>query len=105
MINQTDHPLFDHIESLRFNGADYKPERDNKRLAGQLLRIFNAMKSGNKFTLSELERITGDPQASISAQMRHLRKKRFGGHTLEKEYLGDGLYQYWLVVNTAGVTA
>lgn len=31
---------------IRFNGADYQPERDNDRLHGQLLRIFDCMKSG-----------------------------------------------------------
>ena len=30
--------------------------------------------------------------------MRHLRKPRFGGHTIEREHLGGGLYRYKLIV-------
>jgi hypothetical protein len=38
--------------------------------------------------------LTGAPPASVSAQLRHLRKPRFGGFTVEKRYLRDGLYTY-----------
>ena len=38
------------------------------------------------------------PPASASAQLRHLRKQRFGGHTVEKEHRGHGLYVYQMVV-------
>lgn len=82
-----------------FNGSDYVPERDNARLAGQLLRVFNAMKDGRRRTLREIAGITGDPEASISAQLRNLRKARFGGHAIGKAHLGGGLYNYWLCPN------
>ena len=51
-------------------------------------------------TLREIENHTGDPQSSISAQLRHLRKKRFGGYTVEKRRRGEGakgLWEYKLV--------
>lgn len=83
----------------RFNGPDYDPELDNKRLTGQIKRVFNCMKDGVWRTLSEIETITGDPQASISAQLRHLRKERFGLHTVEKENKGGGLFKYRLIPN------
>ena len=82
----------------RFNGADYQPERDNARLTGQLRRIFECMEFGQWRTLPEIARLTGDPEASISAQLRHLRKPRFGGHKVNREYISDGLYRYQLVV-------
>ena len=82
----------------RFNGADYQPERDNERLSGQLLRIFDCMKGGQWRTLPQIAQLTGDPEASISAQLRHLRKPRFGGHTVNREYIADGLYRYQLIV-------
>ena len=88
------------FEKLRFDGEDYAPTRDNVRLGNQILRVFNSMKDGEFRTLSEIEKITGDPQASISAQLRHLRKKRFGGHTVYRNYISDGLYKYKLVVNS-----
>jgi hypothetical protein len=45
-------------------------------------------------------RMTGDPEASVSAQLRHLRKPRFGGHTVERRYMSNGLYEYKLILNT-----
>ena len=86
--------------TVRFDGADYTPDRDDARLNGQLLRVWNCMCDGRWRTLAQIEKITGDPPASISAQLRHLRKPRFGAHNVEKEYLNNGLYQYRLVPNT-----
>jgi hypothetical protein len=92
--------LFD-IETVvatrpRFDGADYDPKRDDQRLTGQLLRIYEAIKGGQWMTLGEIEAITGDPQPSISAQLRHLRKQRFGSHKIERRHVEHGLYQYRL---------
>lgn len=81
-----------------FNGPDYQPERDDDRLTGQLYSIFNLMKDGKWRTLTEISKRTGAPQSSVSAQLRHLRKDRFGGHTVNKQYLGDGLYSYQLEI-------
>jgi len=81
-------------DDQRFNGADYEPERDDARLKGQILRVFDLMKDGAWRTLDEIAKETGDPPASISAQLRHLRKPRFGGHTVERRYCGRGLYKY-----------
>lgn len=83
--------------AFRFDGADYLPERDNKRLGDQLKDIYNLMSDGVWRTLSDIERITGHPQASISAQLRHLRKPRFGGFTVERRYVSHGLYEYRLL--------
>lgn len=87
------------FDALRFNGPDYVAARDNARLGAQILRVFNLMADGNWRTLREIEDATGDPAASISAQLRHLRKARFGGHVVEREYVGDGLWKYRLQVN------
>lgn len=81
---------------------DNATEFDAERLTGQIKRIFDLMKDGEFRTLGDIERITRDPQASISAQLRHLRKPRFGGHGLEKRHRGEpknGLYEYRLIVN------
>ncbi len=85
----------------RFSGAGYVPSRDDVRLRGQVRRIFNLMSDGWWRTLGEIEDITRDQPGSISAQLRHLRKERFGGHTVNKRHRGDaanGLYEYQLVV-------
>ncbi len=63
--------------------------------------MFDTMRDGRWRTLQEIADVTGDPQASISAQLRHLRKPRFGGYTVEKRRRGlpeHGLYEYQLVV-------
>ena len=82
----------------RYNGSDYIPERDDRRLTGQILRVAECMQDGRWRTLSEIEAVTGDPAASISAQLRHLRKRRFGSHTINKDYLGSGLWTYQLLL-------
>jgi hypothetical protein len=82
---------------FRFNGADYIPSRDDARLSGQILRVWDCMKDESWRTLREIATITGDPEASISAQLRHLRKERFGGHEVEREYVSNGLYKYRLL--------
>jgi hypothetical protein len=79
---------------MRFNGADYSPNRDNARLTGQLLRIWEVVIDGRWYTLKDIAVRTGDPEPSISAQLRHLRKPRFGSYIVEREYIANGLYQY-----------
>ena len=82
-----------------FNGPSYDPILDHKRLTKQIGRVFNAMIDGSWRTLDQINRITGDPQASISAQLRHLRKERFGGYLVDKKRRGnkhDGLWEYRL---------
>lgn len=79
---------------MRFDGADYQPERDNARLTGQLLRIWNVVNDWQWHTLKNISELTGDPEASISAQLRHLRKPRFGGYEVEREHIQNGLYRY-----------
>lgn len=41
-------------------------------------------------TLEELAKLTHYPQASISAQLRHLRKQEFGGYEVEKRQRVSG---------------
>jgi hypothetical protein len=43
-----------------------------------------ATKCGSGLTLRELSRSTGYGEASISAQLRHLRKREYGGYVVEK---------------------
>lgn len=84
---------------MRFAGSDYEPMRDDARLTGQLLRIWNVVSDQRWRSLDEIAQATGDPQASISAQLRHLRKERFGSHEVEKLHMGNGLYKYRVIPN------
>jgi len=85
-----------------FEGSDYVREFDQKRLTGQIARVFEFMGDKKWRTLGEIEKATGDPQPSISAQLRHLRKDKWGSHEVEKQRRGDphqGLFEYRLIIN------
>ena len=87
------------IQPLRFNGPAYEAKHDQKRLTGQILRVYTLMQDARWRTLAEIEKTTGDPPASVSAQLRHLRKERFGSHAVDKRPRGDrvrGLWEYRL---------
>ena len=79
----------------RFDGPDYVPALDQARLTTQLQRIKVLMLDGVWRTLGEIEQVTGYPQASISAQVRHLRKIRFGSYQVEKRRRGPGWHGLW----------
>lgn len=79
-----------------FDGDDYNAERDKQRLSGQLLDIFNIVKDGNWYSVTDIEELTGYKGTSISAQLRNLRKTRFGGYDIERRHISDGFYQYRL---------
>lgn len=85
-----------------FQGSDYVRAHDHLRLGAQILRVAQAMQDGQWRTLGEIAQITSDPEASVSAQLRHLRKPKFGEHTVEKRARGDrdrGCFEYRLIVN------
>ena len=100
-MNTHHEPLLAGIAPLPFKGSDYVAELDAKRLTGQILRVKQAMSDGKYRTLSELEAITGDPQSSISAQIRNLKKRPFGSHQVEKRRRGNpgnGCWEYRFVM-------
>ena len=80
--------------------GSYTPEFDFKRLAAQKRRVYNVMKDGQWHALFEIAEETGDPEASISAQLRDFRKERFGGWWVGRRRRGKpsrGLYEYKLL--------
>lgn len=85
------------VRSPVFDGADLTPS-DHVRLSRQMARVKARMSDGRWITLKTLAYDCGAPEASVSAQLRHLRKPRFGGHTIERRHLGSGLYEYRLVL-------
>lgn len=103
LFEQADSTLLEDIKIVPdFSGDTYKREHDHARLTGQMLRIFELMKDGNWRTLTEIEQITKAPSASVSAQLRNMKKEKFGGHGLEKRPRGDrdgGLWEYRLIVS------
>jgi len=93
-------------EPMTFDGPSYNPALDQVRLTGQIKRVFTCMVDGKWRTLQEIHDETRDPEASISAQLRHLRKIKFGRHHVPKRRRGDeecGLWEYKLVANVPHV--
>lgn len=94
------------LTARAFSGPAYTPETDNPRLSRQFTRVFQLMEDGLWRTLREIADETGAPEASVSAQLRHMRKPRFGGHQVNKRHRGPadhGLYEYQLQVNVGTI--
>jgi len=93
-VSSTEPSLFDPVPQRPL------PADKTMRFDGQIKRVFDLMVDERWRTLDEMSRATGDPHSSISAQLRHLRKPRFGAHTVNKRPRGDrlhGLWEYQLV--------
>lgn len=76
-----------------------------KPLAGQIERVYLALSSGRWLTLPEIHERTKDSVASISAQIRHLRKPENGGYLIMKRRGGRvnrGLFEYRLFQSGEG---
>lgn len=80
-----------------FDGKTYDESRDGARITGQLARVRAVMRDGEWHTLPELATRCGGTEAAISARIRDFRKAKFGGHTVEREYVAAGLWQYRLI--------
>lgn len=82
----------------KFPGETINDKLDTKRLTKQHDTIRELMLDGKYRTLHEIESITGYPQSSISAQLRHLKKKKFGSYRLVKRRAlldrASGLFEY-----------
>lgn len=87
-------PLF---EQPRFDGTTYDHARDGERLTAQLTEVRELMADGQWRTLGEIAAHCQAPEASVSARLRDLRKRRHGLRTVERKYVGDGLWAYRLV--------
>ena len=88
----------DYLKTARYEGP--VNAADCARLEGQSRRIWNLMIDGVWRTLSEIEHTTGDPAPSISSQLRHFRKTRFGGNIVNKRRRGNQ-WEYQLIIRKA----
>lgn len=86
--------------SKRTWGPDYQKARDEKRLALQMSRVRNHMLAAavrdHWLTVEEIsealerEHHIPFPEPSVSAQLRHLRKREFGGYDVRKRWRKEG---------------
>lgn len=82
---------------LRFDGATFNQVRDGERLTSELERVKELMLDGKWRTLAEIAKHVHGNEAhttGISARLRDLRKPRFGGFKVERQYVIDGVWQY-----------
>lgn len=84
---------------VQFFGAGYEHKRDQVRLSGQTKRVWDLMKDGEWRTLRSISEATGDPESSVSATLRCFRRVQFGAHTVNRQYVKDGLHIYQLVIS------
>lgn len=71
---------------MPFGGDTYQRPLDQDRLLRQLERVKDAMRDGEWRTLAQIQALTMDPMASISARLRDLRKDKFGGHLVQRRW-------------------
>jgi len=82
-----------------FTGSNYDPALDKARLTTQMGKVYSFMESGHWWTLHEIAQAISQPEASVSAQLRHLRKPCFGSYIISKRRRGEphaGLFEYRL---------
>jgi DNA-binding CsgD family transcriptional regulator len=75
--------------ALIFDGPAYEPAKDCVALTQQHERIKALMLDGRFRTLAEIAKALDYPESSVSAQLRHLRKARFGSWTVNRQRRGD----------------
>lgn len=92
--------MFDAVP--HFDGVHYEPKKDHERLTGQLKDIYECLLAdGGWMTIAEICCYCADhfdgryPEPSMSAQLRNLRKERFGGHDIQGRYRnGTRIFEY-----------
>lgn len=80
-------------------GPAYEEPIDSERIQTQQEVIRDLCLDGQWRSLGEIAHVTGYPEASISAQLRHLRKEQFGGFILDRRRREPwaGLFEYALM--------
>lgn len=83
---------------MHYGGKTFDPALDEERLNEQTIRIYRLMNDSLWRTLAEIAEETKDPEASISARLRDLRKEDFGGFVVNRRRrkAGSGLWEYQL---------
>ena len=81
------------FNKARIYGTDLQaPDAD--RLKGQLKRVFEVMKDGNKRTTYQIGELANCHAASAHRHLSTLRTQY--GAVVEKELIGEGLWNYWI---------
>lgn len=86
--------------AVAFNGATYEPEFDYRRLNAQMRAVWECLRDGRWRTLAEIAAYADYPEASVSARLRDFRKRKYGGHNVERRRRdgAPGTWEYRLLV-------
>ncbi len=81
---------------MRFDGEAVDPILDGPRLGRQLaaVRDYCLGLNGGFATLRQISEAVGSGEASVSAQLRNLRKEKFGSFIVERCRGSGGLFFY-----------
>lgn len=78
-------------------------DEDMPRLNAQGLRVYTQLRLLRPLTLAQISSATGDPEASVSARIREIRKYLEEGNkgTIKRERVegGNGLHTYCMRLN------
>ena len=80
-------------------GETFDEHIDLDRLNQQMRRVWAAMRDNQWRALHEIATTTGDPEASVSARLRDLRKPKLGRFTVNRRRRtdGGGLFEYQVI--------
>lgn len=83
---------------MHYGGTTFEPRLDEARLNDQTIRIYRLMNDSQWRTLAEISAETHDPEASVSARLRDLRKDDFGAFVVNRRRrtMYSGLWEYQL---------
>ena len=82
------------------DGVTFSPANDTARLNRQAWAVWLVVRDSAWRSLAEISAACGEPEASVSARLRDLRKSRFGSHLVERRRrVGDagesrGTFEY-----------
>lgn len=81
------------------DGKTYEPTLDYARLGKQMKAVYSLMRDGHWRTLQQIAALVEAPEASVSARLRDLRKRKFGAFTVDRARGENGLHWYRLVID------
>ena len=84
---------------MTFDGDTITPE-DFPRLNRQLRAVYDLMRDGAWRSLRQISNRTGEPEASISARLRDLRKPKFGRFKVLRRNEGGGFFVYQVLAKS-----
>jgi hypothetical protein len=82
----------------RFDSGVELTKADHQRLGAQIQRVLSVLSDGGWYSVPDLQDCiwaqfrVRDPEPSLSAQIRNLKKSKHGGHTIERKREGNRYY-------------